>query len=318
MMKRYIIILSLLMGIATIISGCSDNSKNKEVIDPATPGYIKLYFINPESTKLVAKDYVLELEEKRPVESKIQNIINALSTQKELASYKAVINDSYNYLGCTVYDTYVSLNFDDGYTRMEASTEVLVRAALVKSVIQLPEVSSVEITVNGQPIADGYGQVIGIMNEDSFVEKNGSDGSYNQYGDVTLYFANTKGNKLKEYPLQMEVSNNAPIEQLIIEQLIAGPYRDGYQNTIPKETKVLKTSVKDGICYVNLNQAFLDAMPEVKDEITIYAIVNSLVDLPTVNKVQFTIDGKKMEKYREILPFDGIFERKLDLVESDK
>jgi hypothetical protein len=48
----------------------------------------------------------------------------------------------------------------------------------------------------------------------------------------------------------------------------------------------------------------------------VYAIVNSLAELATINKVQFTINGEKVEKFRETLEFDVPFYRNLDLYDS--
>ena len=52
-------------------------------------------------------------------------------------------------------------------------------------------------------------------------------------------------------------SNNTSIEKLIMEQLMRGPTTSKAQATIPAETKLLGVSVKDGICYVNLDSTFL-------------------------------------------------------------
>lgn len=46
--------------------------------------------------------------------------------------------------------------------------------------------------------------------------------------------------------------------------------------------------------------------------------MNSLVELPTVSKVQFLKNGEKQPFYRETMPFDGIFERNLDLIEQEE
>ena len=44
------------------------------------------------------------------------------------------------------------------------------------------------------------------------------------------------------------------------------------------------------------------------DVISVYSVVNSLCELPTISKVQFLIDGEKQEFYRENMPLDGMFE----------
>ena len=70
--------------------------------------------------------------------------------------------------------------------------------------------------------------------------------------------------------------------------------------------------------HIHFNAKFLEGVPDIKDEVTIYSVVNSLVELPSVNKVQFMIDGQRVAKYRETIPFDGTFERNLDLIDGNK
>ena len=55
----------------------------------------------------------------------------------------------------------------------------------------------------------------------------------------------------------MEYNSNISLEKLIVEQLIAGPPFEGAYPTIPSETKLLNISIKDNICYVNLDEGFL-------------------------------------------------------------
>ena len=44
----------------------------------------------------------------------------------------------------------------------------------------------------------------------------------------------------------------------------------------------------------------------VKEKVTVYAMVNSLTDLDTAYQVQFTIDGKKISKLNEFENFDAL------------
>ncbi len=48
--------------------------------------------------------------------------------------------------------------------------------------------------------------------------------------------------------------------------------------------------------------------------VPIYAIVNSLVELPAVNKVQIAINGETTRRYRELVSLDTLFERNLDII----
>jgi len=51
-------------------------------------------------------------------------------------------------------------------------------------------------------------------------------------------------------------------------------------------------------------------------DVTIYSIVNSLVELSNVNKVQISINGDTSTTYREKFAFSTVYERNLDLVEK--
>ena len=41
------------------------------------------------------------------------------------------------------------------------------------------------------------------------------------------------------------------------------------------------------------------------------------MELPAISKVQFLKNGEKVQFYRETLPFDGVFERNLDIIEQE-
>ena len=49
----------------------------------------------------------------------------------------------------------------------------------------------------------------------------------------------------------------------------------------------------------------------------IYSIVNTLVEQPGIDKVQFLIDSEVLPMYKTI-PLDQPFERNLNVIESEK
>ena len=66
---------------------------------------------------------------------------------------------------------------------------------------------------------------------------------------------------------------------------------------------------KDGICYVNLDESFLTVVNNVSTDVAVYSIVNSLVELSNINKVQILINGEVAESFQTTT-----FERNLDIV----
>jgi len=78
---------------------------------------------------------------------------------------------------------------------------------------------------------------------------------------------------------------------------------------INPETKIINILTKDGICYVNLDSSFLTVVNNVSTEVAVYSIVNSLVELDNINKVQILVNGEVPSTFS-----NSTFERNLDYV----
>ena len=126
-----------------------------------------------------------------------------------------------------------------------------------------------------------------------------------------MYFADESGEKLIATYREKYYSTNIPIERFVLEELIAGPSGqvEGIYPSVNNTTKLVNVMTKDGICYVNLDENFLTAVNNVSKELAIYSIVNSLVELSTVNKVQILINGEIPANFS-----NTTFERNLDYV----
>ncbi|MEG0564617.1 MAG: GerMN domain-containing protein, partial [Hungatella sp.] len=64
---------------------------------------------------------------------------------------------------------------------------------------------------------------------------------------------------------------------------------------------------------LNFDASFLNSELKVKEYIPIYAIVNSLASLSTVNKVQIAVNGSQDVLFRDAISLNTLFERNLDL-----
>ena len=65
---------------------------------------------------------------------------------------------------------------------------------------------------------------------------------------------------------------------------------------------------------MDLSREFNELLKNVKSDVVVYSIVNTLCELSDVNKVQFTIDGEQKNTYGDTKKFNIPFERNLDLV----
>ena len=90
---------------------------------------------------------------------------------------------------------------------------------------------------------------------------------------------------------------------------------DGFFATVNSQTKLINATVKDGICYITFDAAVRNIPEGVDLETMIYSIVNSLTELPNVNKVMINIDGEENMTIGDSLNADILYERNLDIVE---
>ena len=208
------------------------------------------------------------------------------------------------------------MDLSEEYLKLDTIQSVLLRAAVVESIVQVSGIRMVGFTVGKEPIQDENGDAIGYLNQDNFVQNSGS--ALHSYQDATLklYFSNETGDALKEETVTVKYSSNVSMEKLIVERLIAGPPFEGAYPTIPTNTKLVSISIKDKICYVNLDEGFLETGYNVAENIPIYSIVNSIVDNTDAVKVQFSINGESNRVYRETINFNTIFEKNEELVEQ--
>ena len=160
---------------------------------------------------------------------------------------------------------------------------------------------------------DSYGNPVGMLAAGDFIDALSDVNTYEK-SELTLYFADAEGQGLVEEKREVIHNSNTSMERLVVEQLLEGPQTEGCQATIPPDTKLLNISVTDNVCYVNFDGAFLNNSLGGREELPIYSIVNSLTQLTTVNRVQFSVNGSPTVMFRDVLSLDTLFEQNMDLV----
>lgn len=276
-------------------------------------GDVPVYYLDAAETKIVREGYTPASGEGGPMVQELLVHMQAPSDEEHIAAIPETVQLPEISMGTSGL---VTLQFDETYYTVTGVREVLMRAAVVKTVCQVPEVDSVEFYVKGQPLMGAQNTPVGIMKEEDFIDNTGPDTNYYQYLYATVYYANGAGDALIASNLKIPYSGSETEEQIVLRQLIAGPVEEGLYPVLSGETKVLGVSTKDGICYVDLSAEFLDKLPEVSEEVTIYSVVNSLAELPGVYQVQFLIDGAQRRLY-QTMDLTVQYERNLNVIEKE-
>lgn len=299
--KKMLAVLSVCVFITVSLTGCrASSSKNQFTI----------YYVNQERTALA--EYKTKLDESADAQALVNEMDKARKKSTFIPARPAYVKvDHVQTDGQNVY-----IYYTDTYKSMDNATEMLYRAAVVKTIMQLPKVDHVTFYVDGAPATYADGTVIGMMSADDFVEASGSNSADIQSADIKLYFANAKGDKLIPMDMNVTYNKNVPIERVVVEQLINGPGIPGYYRTLPSNVKLLGISVTDGTCYVNLDSTFVDGMVNAAEMVPVYSIVNSLCDIPQIDRVQILINGESNRMYRESISLETKFTNNEDIVQK--
>ncbi len=309
-MKKNILLLGLLLCLLSVVSCGNEEKMDKSRI-------YNIYVMNKDETKLSANEYAAVGESREEI---IEELLDQLTATPERMEYKAPLSGNFELLGYSLEKGQLVLNFDERYKALPPTTEVLARAAAVRTLTQVKGVDYVSFQVRSNPLLDTSGNVIGSMSADMFIDNTESEMNSRERVKIRLYFANAQGDKLIETNRTLEYSRystNISMERLVVEQLIGGPseqVKDKVYPTMNPETRVVGVTVKDGTCYVNLNENFLTQIYNVSSDVVIYSIVNSLVELPNVSRVQIAVNGDSNVMFRDSASLSVTYERNLDLI----
>lgn len=274
-----------------------------------------IYCLNEDRTGLTKISYDFP---EGNAEETARAVLEELKEPAEEIEYTAPIPKEVKVQGCRLRGSILDVDFNSAYLEMGALEEKLVRAAVVQSLVLIDGINAVSFTVDGEMLKDSTGFPVGLMNEDDFVENTGSSPTAYQTDTLTLYFADKEGDSLVPREVDVRYSSNVSREKLIVEKLMQGPSGSGAYPTINPDANLLSVTIKDGICYVNFDSTFLTGAYDVLPEVTVYSIVNSLVEGTEAQQVQITINGETDAKYMETVDLSQPLEAKEELVAAEK
>lgn len=258
----------------------------------------------------------LTADQDSSTEELVEQLLQILSTDADSVEYVKPIPTDVEVVNYQLEGSQLSLYWNESYSQMSITDEVLCRAAVVKTMSQLPGVTCVSFYVGDAPLTDSKGALVGLMTAESFVENPGEQINAIQSAVLHLYFSNGTGDGLVEEDREVQYSSNVSMEKLVMEQLMKGPETDGLKGTIPSGTSLINVTTTNGVCYVNFDEGFFNQNYEIQEPIVIYSIVNSLTELSSINKVQISVNGNSSGVYRDTFSLEKQYERKLDYVQA--
>ena len=311
-MKKIRITISLILLMGCLLSGCGG------VREGSANSYL-VYYLDGNREKLVSELYDVQTEATDAV-SIATELIHALEKNGEKDRLTNPIEPDIEFDELQIKENQMSVYFTGAYNNKTGIEEVLSRAAIVKTLCQIKGIDKVDFYVEDQPLMV-RGENIGQMDEASFVENLGNQGQP-QKRMIRLYFAEKSGQKLVAVDTEVTYPAAEKLAKLLVESLIAGPEAvsdsdaAGLLRTVPASTVLNTVTIRDNICYLDFSREFAELLPNVTSDVTVYSIVDTLCELPSISRVQFTINSGVKDRYGETGGFNKALERNLDIIQS--
>lgn len=121
--------------------------------------------------------------------------------------------------------------------------------------------------------------------------------------DIKVYFL-PLGNEEKFVYEERTISAGSPQAALInaVNELLKGPAKSFNFPVIPPGTKLLSAEIYENFAKIDLSGEFLNRSLEsgIFDEYVIYTIVNTVTQIPGIDGVIFSIEGKRIKVYGSV------------------
>ena len=300
-------LLFVLAFFAFVLAACGN-----EGTDALPEGYV-IYCLDSEGESLEKEALTL-----RSVTTKdmIEEILLTFREQVTNENHLRLLPSTVRILSYSLDDQSLSVNFDKNYSFLPRAREVLARAGIVRTLVQLDGVQKVSFTVDGEPLTDSRDRKIGSMTAETFIENSGREINNYRSATISLFYSSEDGKRLRRESRLIYYTSSQPLEWAVVERILRGPKVQGNFATVPAGTQILSVATSEGTCYVNLSAQFDTEVAGVDPRVTIFSIVNTLVENCGVSAVQFSIAGESDVLFRGSLPLNQPFSADMELVED--
>jgi len=113
--------------------------------------------------------------------------------------------------------------------------------------------------------------------------------------EVNLYFSDSQAMYL--VPEKRKISQIPSLARQAVIELIKGPENSDLYPTIPEGTQVNEVYIADDIAYIDLSEEIFINHPggSSGELMTVYSMVNTLTEIPTIEGVQILVEGNEMK-----------------------
>jgi len=188
------------------------------------------------------------------------------------------------------------VDLSSSYGTLSGVALTLADSSIAMTLAQVPEISSVQITVRGRELAYRERQVLNIREVLLTPEED-----VLSTVDVRLFFLSPESGALTPETRTLDLYEGDTQVSAVAKALEGGPENRELLRTLPEGFQVKSVWLEEDICYVNLSSALLEGLEEAAVNTAVQALDRSLRSLEGVEEVRFLVDGE----FRRDLGPDG-------------
>jgi len=180
-----------------------------------------------------------------------------------------------------------SVDLSTPYGTLSGVALTLADSAIAMTLSQVPEISSVQITVRGRELAYRERQVLNIREVLLTPEED-----VLSTVDVRLWFLSPESGQLVPEARTLDLYEGDTQVSAVAKALEGGPEDRELLRALPEGFQVKSVWLEEDICYVNLSSALLEGLEEPAVDTALQALERSLRSLEGVDEVRFLVDGE--------------------------
>lgn len=249
---------------------------------------VTVYYSDAQRRYLVGKQVSINLAEETNV---VEFLIDQLCHPPKDSDLLSPLPEGSRVLSVSVENKICKVNFSSEFDHKvwrEAQAQRLSLLSVVNTLTQLPQIEYVEFYSEGNLITQyRLLTVSGPLARDERAIGPVRSG-VNEF-DASLYLTNGSNEYLVCVPTKLRQSAGMTPAELVVQELISYQKLNGFSSPVPQDTVILSIAVEDGVCRLDLSEAFLQTPAQVP--LAMRSIIASLCALEEVEQVAITVDG---------------------------
>ena len=291
----------LLLALLPVLWACGAGPEELEQ-ERRTP----IYYLSP-GAKTQGSDMIQSSMEPLPEGAPLQKTAEAVVThllagpsRGDLASPLPGVE----LLGLEIRDHRAYVDLSSGVNRLSGIDLTLADYCLTLSLTQLEGINSVSITAEGRPIGQQPKQI--FYEWDVLLS---SMDDVLQTVEVTVYFLNSDSALTGEQRI-LELYEGQTLAENVIAALLEGPRSKELSRVLPEDFQVNSVRMENGVCYVNLPAAALEALPPDEDlqRKMLWSLTDSLYSIDSIEELRLLADGEELANFG-LVPLDSALVR---------